>query len=53
MADFDHLGALSGPGAPDPDVAQFCNLSLVGRMARINVFVVNNVKDIDPTLKND
>ena len=52
MVEFVLLGALFGPGAPDPDLARFRTMvSCLGRIAKHGVFV-SNVKDIDPKLQN-
>ena len=42
VVDFDPLGALSGPGAPDPDVARF-QIKVKHGILNISLYVCNNM----------
>ena len=42
MLDFVPLGTLSGPGAPDPDLARF-HIKVKHGILNIQVYVCNNV----------
>ena len=46
MVDFDPLGALSGPGAPDPDVTRF-QLSLSMEFLIFHITCAKNMKNVN------
>ena len=42
MVDFVPLGALSGPGAPDPDLARF-HIKVKHGILNISLYICNNI----------